>query len=131
MQPCRSISKDILKIDLALEAERIVAAIREIVFNQLKRKGAVIAVSGGIDSSVVAFLCARALGKDRVLEVQYKGGAQKVVVPDSAVIVSYNPADRTVLKPGAPVFVISQPQPDGSLIAARVNVGLNGQAPPM
>jgi len=71
------------------------------------------------------------IGKDRVLEVQYKGGAQKVVVPDSAVIVSYNPADRTVLKPGAPVFVISQPQPDGSLIAARVNVGLNGQAPPM
>jgi hypothetical protein len=63
--------------------------------------------------------------------VQYKGGAQKVVVPDSAVIVSYNPADRTVLKPGAPVFVISQPQPDGSLIAARVNVGLKGQAPPM
>jgi hypothetical protein len=69
--------------------------------------------------------------QDRVLEVQYKGGAQKVVVPDSAVIVSYNPADRTVLKPGAPVFVISQPQPDGSLIAARVNVGLKGQAPPM
>ena len=67
MQPYRSISKDILKIDPALETERIVAAIREIVLHQLKRKGAVIGVSGGIDSSVVAFLCARALGKDRVL----------------------------------------------------------------
>src|SRR5258707_7401396 len=67
MQPYRGISKDILKIDPVLETERIVAAIREIVLNQLKRKGAVIGVSGGIDSSVVAFLCARALGKDRVL----------------------------------------------------------------
>ncbi len=67
MQPYRAISKGILKIDPALETERMVAAIREIVLNQLKRKGAVIGVSGGIDSSVVAFLCARALGKDLVL----------------------------------------------------------------
>jgi len=67
VQPYRGISKDILKIDPVLETERIVAAIREIVLNQLKRKGAVIGVSGGIDSGVVAFLCARALSKDRVL----------------------------------------------------------------
>src|SRR5579883_1970274 len=37
------------------------------VFKRLKRKGAVIGVSGGIDSSVVAFLCARALGPERVI----------------------------------------------------------------
>lgn len=55
-----------LRIDAAAETERITAGIRDIVFNQLKRKGAVIGVSGGIDSSVVAFLCARALGNDRV-----------------------------------------------------------------
>jgi NAD+ synthase len=61
------ISADILQIDAARETERIVAAIRDQVLNQLKRKGAVLGVSGGIDSSVVAFLCARALGKDRVL----------------------------------------------------------------
>src|SRR5262249_50704433 len=36
------------------------------VFHTFKRKGAVIGVSGGIDSSVVAFLCARAMGADRV-----------------------------------------------------------------
>jgi hypothetical protein len=29
------------------------------------------------------------------------------------------------------VFVNSQKQPDGSLAAARVNVGLKGQVPPM
>lgn len=71
------------------------------------------------------------IGKDRVLEVQYKGGEKKVLVPESAVIVSYSPVDRTVLKHGAAVFVNSQRQPDGSLSAARVNVGLNGQVPPM
>lgn len=62
-----AISADILRVDPAPETERIVARIRDIVFNQLKRKGAVVAVSGGIDSSVVTFLCARALGKERVL----------------------------------------------------------------
>lgn len=56
----------ILQLDAARETERILARIREIVWGELKRKGAVIGVSGGIDSSVVAFLCAGALGKDRV-----------------------------------------------------------------
>ena len=60
-----AISRDILKLDAAAEVERIEARIREIVFRQLKRRGAVVGVSGGIDSSVVAFLCARALGKER------------------------------------------------------------------
>ena len=61
------VSADILRVDPARETERIAARIRDIVFNQLKRKGAVIGVSGGIDSSVVAFLCTRAVGKERVL----------------------------------------------------------------
>jgi hypothetical protein len=71
------------------------------------------------------------VGKDRVLDVQYKGGEKKVLVPENAVVVSFTPTDRSVLKPGAAVFVNSQRQPDGSLSAARVNVGLNGQMPPM
>lgn len=60
------ISADVLKIASAAETERVAAAIRDTVFKQLKRRGAVVGVSGGIDSSVVAFLCARALGSDRV-----------------------------------------------------------------
>ncbi len=71
------------------------------------------------------------MGKDRVLTVQYKGGEKKVLVPEKAVIVSFTPADRSELKPGAQVFVNAQRQPDGSLTAARVNVGLRGQVPPM
>jgi NAD+ synthase len=57
----------VLRIDAVRETERIVVGIRNVVFRQLKRRGVVIGVSGGIDSSVVAFLCARALGKERVL----------------------------------------------------------------
>lgn len=66
MSSTTSIFADILQIDAARETERIIAAIRDQVLNQMRRKGAVIGVSGGIDSSVVASLCARALGKDRV-----------------------------------------------------------------
>src|SRR6266436_4201843 len=71
------------------------------------------------------------MGKDRVLTVQYKGGEKKVLVPEKAVIVSFTPTDRGELKPGAKVFFNAQRQPDGSLTAARVNVGLYGQVPPM
>lgn len=60
-------SADLLKLDVAGAVDRITAAIREQVLKDLRRKGAVLGLSGGIDSSVVAALCARALGKDRVL----------------------------------------------------------------
>lgn len=56
-----------LRIDPAEEVERITEAIREHVFGRLRRKGVVLGLSGGIDSSVTAALCVRALGADRVL----------------------------------------------------------------
>jgi NAD+ synthase len=59
-------SADILRLDPEAETERIAAWIRETVSQNLRRRGAVIGVSGGIDSSVVAFLCARALGSERL-----------------------------------------------------------------
>src|SRR5262245_22871133 len=70
------------------------------------------------------------MGKDRILTVQYKGGEKKSLRPESAVIVSFTPTNHSELNPGARVFVNSQRQPDGSLTAPRVNVGLNNQAIP-
>lgn len=60
-------SKNVLDMDWDAEAGRIEARIREIVGRELKRKGVVVGVSGGIDSSLVTALAARALGADRVL----------------------------------------------------------------
>ena len=57
----------VLEIDPAFAAEEIQSGIRRVVREQFRRRGAVVGLSGGIDSSVVAALCARALGKDRVL----------------------------------------------------------------
>ena len=71
------------------------------------------------------------MANDRVMTVQYKGGEKKILVTPKTVVVSYAPADRSELKPGAPVFINAQRQPDGTLAAPRVNVGLHGQVPPM
>ena len=58
---------DLLRIDPAAETQNIAAAIREIVLTRFRRKGAIVAVSGGIDSSVVAALCVKALGPENVI----------------------------------------------------------------
>jgi hypothetical protein len=68
---------------------------------------------------------------EQVLTVNYKGGEKKIVVTPQTAVVSYVPADKSELKPGAPIFLVAQKQPDGTLTAARVNVGLHGQKPPM
>jgi NAD+ synthase len=58
-----------LRIDPAAEAQRITQAIREQVLRRLRRRGAIVALSGGIDSSVTAALCASALGGESTLAV--------------------------------------------------------------
>ena len=57
----------VLALDLKAEVEKITTALKEQVVNNLKRRGVVVAVSGGIDSSTVAGLCARAFGGSRML----------------------------------------------------------------
>jgi len=56
-----------LKIETTSEIEKIVKVIHHQVRIVLRKKGAVIAVSGGIDSSVCAALCTKALGNENVL----------------------------------------------------------------
>ena len=60
-----SLTPDVLAIDAAATASAIEAAIREQV-QGMRRRGVVVGLSGGIDSSVVTSLCARALGPARV-----------------------------------------------------------------
>ncbi len=62
-------TKDSIKIDPAKEVEKITSKLREDVTKKLKKRGAVVGISGGIDSSVVLALCAKAFGPDRVFGV--------------------------------------------------------------
>jgi NAD+ synthase len=54
------------KLDYEAEAERTGERLREITLKTLRRRGLVVAMSGGIDSSVCAALAVRALGAGRV-----------------------------------------------------------------
>lgn len=60
-------NKNILSINCQKEAENIQHFTREQVFTHFKRKGAVVGLSGGIDSALVSSLCVNALRKDKVL----------------------------------------------------------------
>lgn len=58
-----------LDLDCVKETENITSGIRHILSTQLKKRGLVVGVSGGIDSTVTLALCERALGRDRVAAV--------------------------------------------------------------
>jgi len=58
-----------LTLDAAAEVERIATALRAQVLKRLRRKGAVLGLSGGVDSSVVAALSVRAFGAENVLAI--------------------------------------------------------------
>jgi len=60
-------SADTLKIDPEQETEKIVAALRNQLRGTLRKRGLVLGLSGGIDSSVCAALAARAVGARNVL----------------------------------------------------------------
>jgi len=63
-------SVDILKFEnIEEEAALISAKLKQDIFGTLKRKGAVIGISGGIDSSVTLALTVKALGAENVLGV--------------------------------------------------------------
>lgn len=59
-------SKQVLELDWEAKAASLSDGLREAVLKKLRRRGLVVAVSGGIDSACVAALAVRALGADRV-----------------------------------------------------------------
>ena len=75
-------SADLLQIDAAQVASEIQGKIREQVMGTLRRRGAVVGLSGGVDSSVVAALCVGALGKEKVRLVLGVDVGYPPAVPD-------------------------------------------------
>jgi NAD+ synthase len=61
--------KNILDINPEKECKRICEFIKDQVFTHFRREGAVVGISGGIDSALTTALSVRALGKDKVLGV--------------------------------------------------------------
>jgi len=62
-----TLSWSVLDIDYAAEADRIAQRLRDITARELHKRGLVVAISGGIDSSASIALSVRALGPERVL----------------------------------------------------------------
>jgi NAD+ synthase len=56
----------VLDIDYEQEADRIASRLREVTARELHKRGLVVAISGGIDSSCSVALAVRALGPERV-----------------------------------------------------------------
>src|SRR5262249_8877150 len=59
-RPQLAFSADALRLDAAAATDEITAAIRAQVSRTLRKRGVVLGLSGGIDSSVAAALCPRA-----------------------------------------------------------------------
>ena len=62
-------SKDSLNINSREETERISNFLTQTILVDMHKKGAVIGISGGIDSALSAALCVKALGPEKVLGV--------------------------------------------------------------
>jgi hypothetical protein len=72
------------------------------------------------------------VGNDgHTLLVKYKDGEKKVLVSPETPVVTYVPADKADLKPGAKVIAFMKKLPDGSFETNRVSVGRDGLTPPM
>lgn len=72
------------------------------------------------------------VGNDgHTLNIKYKDGEKKVLVSPETPVVTYVPADKTDLKPGAKVIAFMKKLPDGSFETNRVSVGRDGLTPPM
>jgi hypothetical protein len=65
----------------------------------------------------------------RTLVVDYGKGEKTIKVPADVPVVTFQPADKTVIVKGAHVFVVGKP--GNPVDAGLVAVGLNGTVPPM
>jgi hypothetical protein len=78
-------------------------------------------------ASLVQGVDGKAGGRELVLE--YKGGSQTVLVPEGVPIFTGVPGERSLLVPGATVFIGARVAEDGKITASRVNVSKDGAKP--
>src|SRR3954454_13658173 len=77
-----------------------------------------------VDQSVVS-------NDGHTLNIKYKDGEKKVVVGPDTPVVTYVPADKSDLKPGAKVIAFMKKLPDGSFETTGISVGRDALPPPM
>ncbi len=63
------LSSTLLELDAESEIQRLSQNLREDIHHSLRRRGAIVGLSGGVDSAVVLALCVKAIGADKVLAV--------------------------------------------------------------
>jgi hypothetical protein len=80
--------------------------------------------NGNVDGEVSA-------ANGRQLTVSYKGGSTKITVPPDVPVVEVTPADKSIVVPGAKVFVPGRREASGGIEAGAVLVGKEGITPPM
>jgi hypothetical protein len=66
-----------------------------------------------------------------VLHVTFTGGESEYTVGPDVPILASAPGDRSLLTPGAAVFVIALKKPDGTVTSARLYAEKDGVKPPM
>ena len=64
MENRKEFLRDVLKIDSEEEVKKISKKLRDIMAKKIKRRGIIVGLSGGIDSSVTAALAVKAFGPD-------------------------------------------------------------------
>lgn len=68
--------------------------------------------------------------KGRTLTLRYKDGEKTVVVPEGVPVVTFKPGDRSLIVPGAKVFIVADVN-ENQFTVRRLLIGRNGLMPPM
>jgi len=68
----------------------------------------------------------------QTIQVKYKDGEKKIIVPPDTPIVAFVGGDKSEIKPGAKIIIFgATKKDDGSLETGRIGVGRDGITPPM